>query len=93
MSLRSRIALVAAILVLAAVAVSTVLQTYAARRAILDQARAGGDGIATMLARVAAFAEDVPPAVEEEIGRHMLAEARLLAAYVAAAEERAHDLR
>jgi hypothetical protein len=28
---------------------------HAARRAILDQARAGGDGIATMLARVAAF--------------------------------------
>jgi methyl-accepting chemotaxis protein len=87
MSLRSRIALVAAALVLAAVAVSTVLQTLAARRAILEQARAGGDGIAGMLARVAAFAEDVPPAIEEEIGRHMLAEARLLAAYVAAAEE------
>ena len=62
MSLRSRIALVAALLVLAAVAVSTVVQTLAARRAILEQARAGGDGIATMLARVAAFAEDVPPA-------------------------------
>ena len=87
MSLRSRIALVAAALVLAAVAVSTVLQTLAARRAILEQARAGGDGIAAMLARVAAFAEDVPPAVEEEIGRHMLAEARLLAAYVASAEK------
>ena len=87
MSLRSRIALVAALLVLAAVTVSTVLQTLAARRAILEQARAGGDGIATMLARVAAFAEDVPPAVEEEIGRHMLAEARLLAAYVASAEQ------
>lgn len=86
MSFRSRIALVAGLLVLAAVAVSTLLQTLAARRAILDQARAGGDGIARMLARVAAFAEDVPPAVEDEIGRHMLAEARLLAAYVAAAE-------
>jgi methyl-accepting chemotaxis protein len=86
MSLRSRIALVAALLVLAAVAVNTVLQTLAARRAILEQARSGGDGIAGLLARAVAFAEDVPMAVEDEIGRHMLAEARLLAAYAAAAE-------
>jgi hypothetical protein len=86
MSLRSRIAVVAALLVLAAVAVNTVLQTLAARRAILDQARSGGDGIAGLLARAVAFAEDVPTAVEDEIGRHMLAEARLLAAYAAAAE-------
>lgn len=86
MSLRSRIALVAALLVLAAVAVNTVLQTLAARRAILEQARSGGDGIAGLLARAVAFAEDVPTAMEDEIGRHMLAEARLLAAYAAAAE-------
>jgi methyl-accepting chemotaxis protein len=86
MSLRSRIALVAALLVLAAVAVNTALQTYAARRAILEQARSGGDGIAGLLARAIAFAEDVPAAVEDEIGRHMLAEARLLAAYAAAAD-------
>jgi methyl-accepting chemotaxis protein len=86
MSLRSRIALVAALLVLAAVAVNTALQTFAARRAILEQARSGGDGIAGLLARAVAFAEDVPAAVEDEIGRHMLAEARLLAAYAAAAE-------
>lgn len=87
MSLRSRVALVAALMVLAAVAVSTLLQTLAARRAILAQTRSGGDGIAVMLARAVAFAEDVPLAVEEEIGQHMLAEARLLAAYVAAAEK------
>lgn len=86
MSLRSRIALVAALLVLAAVAVNTALQTFAARRAILEQARSGGDGIAGLLARAIAFAEDVPAAVEDEIGRHMLAEARLLAAYAAAAD-------
>jgi len=85
MSLRSRIALVATALVLAAVAVNTGLQTLAARRAILEQTRAGGDGIAGMLARVAAFAEDVPGYVEDEIGRHMIAEARLLAAYAAVA--------
>ena len=87
MSFRSRIALVAAALVLAAVAVSTLLQTLVARSAILEQTRTGGDRIAGMLARVAAFAEDVPGHVEDEIGRHMIAEARLLAAYVAAAEK------
>ncbi|MFM7207433.1 MAG: methyl-accepting chemotaxis protein [Planctomycetaceae bacterium] len=86
MSLRSRIAAVAGLLVLAAIAVSTLVQTLAARRALIEQARAGADGIARMLARAAAFAEDVPALVEDEIGRHMLAEARLLAAYVAAAE-------
>lgn len=86
MSLRSRVALAAALLVLAVVAVGTLLQTLAARRAVLAQTRSGGDGIAVMLARAVAFAEDVPLAVEEEIGQHMLAEARLLAAYVAAAE-------
>ena len=86
MSLRSRIALVAALLVLAAVAVTTLLQTLAARQSMLEQIRAGGDGVAGMLARVAAFAEDMPGHVEDEIGRHMVAEARLLAAYVAAAE-------
>jgi len=87
MSLRSRIAIVAALLVLAAVVVNTILQTLAARQAILEQTRAGGDGIAGMLARVAGFAEDVPLNVEDEIGRHMIAEARLLADYVAAAEQ------
>ena len=86
MSLRSRIAFVAALLVLAAIAVNTLIQTYSARRAIVEQARAGGAAIAGLLARVAAFAEDVPQHVEDEIGRHMIAEARLLAAYVAAAE-------
>ena len=87
MSLRSRIATVAALLVLAAVVVTSIVQTLAARRAILEQTRAGGDGIANLLARVAAFVEDVPAAVEDEIGRHMIAEARLLAAYVAVAEK------
>lgn len=57
MSLRSRIALVAAVLVLAAVFVTSLLQTVAARQAVLEQARVGGDGIAEVLARVAAFAE------------------------------------
>ena len=61
MSFRSRIALVAAALVLAAVAVSTLLQTLVARSAILEQTRTGGDRIAGMLARVAAFAEDLTP--------------------------------
>jgi len=86
MSLRARIATMAAVLVLAAVGVNTLLQTLAARRAILEQARVAGDGIANLLARAVAFAEDLPNAVEEEVGRHMLAEARLLAAYAAAAE-------
>ena len=42
MSLRSRIALIATLLVLAAIVVNTLLQTYAARNAVLQQARDGG---------------------------------------------------
>ena len=51
MSLRTRISLVAAALVLAAIAVSTLLQTLAARAAVIQQARTGGHTIAEALAR------------------------------------------
>ena len=78
MPLRSRVALIATLLVVAAIAVNTVLQTFAARRAVLDQARAGGDSIAEVLARAVAFAEEVPKSVEEEIGHQMRSMSRLL---------------
>ena len=87
MPLRSRVALIATLLVVAAIAVNTVLQTFAARRAVLDQARAGGDSIAEVLARAVAFAEEVPKSVEEEIGHQMKTEAQLVAQYVAIAEK------
>jgi methyl-accepting chemotaxis protein len=87
MSLRSRIALIATLLVLAAIAVNTLLQTFAARRAVLHQAQDGGDSIAEAVARVAAFAEEVPRQVEEEIGQQMETQARLLAHLVAVAEK------
>ena len=60
MSLRSRIALIAAALVLAAVLVSTLLQTLAARWAVLEQARESGNTVAEMLARAVSFAEAAP---------------------------------
>lgn len=60
MPLRSRIAFIATLLVLAAIAVTTLLQTYAARQAVLQQARAGGDSVAAALARAVAFAAEVP---------------------------------
>lgn len=58
MSLRSRIGLTATLLVLAAILVNTVLQTLAARQAVLRQARAGGDAVAGLLARAVAVAEE-----------------------------------
>ncbi|MFN5755954.1 MAG: hypothetical protein ACK48M_04050, partial [Planctomycetia bacterium] len=87
MSLRSRIALIATLLVLAAIAVNTLLQTFAARRAVLQQAQAGGDSVAESLARAVAFAQEVPLQVEEEIGRQMQAQAALVAQLVAVAEK------
>ena len=58
MSLRSRIGLTATLLVLAAILVNTVLQTLAARQAVLRQARAGGDAVAGLLARAVAVTEE-----------------------------------
>jgi hypothetical protein len=82
MSLRSRIALVATALVLAAVLVNTLLQGLAARWAVLEEARESGDGIAETLARTVSFAENVPRQVEAEVGRQMLTQARLVAEFV-----------
>jgi methyl-accepting chemotaxis protein len=86
MSLRTRITLVAAALVLAAIAVSTLLQTLAAREAVIQQARAGGHGIAEALARSVAFAAEVPRQVEDEIGQQMQAQAALVAELVAVSD-------
>ena len=86
MPLWSRIALSALLLVLAAVGMTSTLQAFAARRAILEQARAGAHGVAEVLAKATAFAEAVPPTVEAEIGEQMLTQARLLAQLVAVAE-------
>ncbi len=87
MSLRSKIALTTTLLVLAAVVVTTLLQTIAGSRAVLEQARVGGDEIADLLARATAFAEDVPSLVEEEIAEQMKVEATLAAHLVALGEE------
>jgi len=57
MSLRSRIATVAALLVLAAILVTTALQTFAARRSVLEQVRVGGESIAEVLARAVTSVE------------------------------------
>ena len=66
MSLRSRIGLTATLLVLAAILVNTVLQTLAARQAVLRQVRAGGDAVAGLLARAVAVAEETRAADEPE---------------------------
>jgi methyl-accepting chemotaxis protein len=60
MSLRSRIASVAALLVLAAILVNSLLQTLAARRAVLEQVRVGGESIAEVLARAVTSVELAP---------------------------------
>jgi methyl-accepting chemotaxis protein len=87
MSLRSRIALIAGLLVLASIAVTSLLQTWAARRAVLEEVRSSGNGVAEVLARSAALAAEVPRAVETEIGEQMLTQARLLAEVVALADQ------
>ena len=51
MPLWSRIAISSFLLVVAAAGVTSTLQAIAARRAILEQARAGAHGVAEVLAR------------------------------------------
>ena len=67
MSLRSRIAFVIGLLVLAAIAVNTLLQTVATRRVVLAQVSVSGDSIAEAIARAAGFIEEVPHRLEAEL--------------------------
>jgi len=87
MSLRSRIATVAALLVLAAIAVNTLLQTLAAVQAVRGQARDDAKAIAELLARSVAFAVEIPREVEAEIGEQMKTQANLVAQLVALSEK------
>jgi len=87
MPLWSRIALIAALLMASAVGIASALQAFVAHKAMLAQARAGAERVAEVLARAAAFAEEVPNAFEAEIGEQMLTQARLVAHLVAMAEE------
>ena len=86
MSLRSRIALIAALLITLVAAVTTVVETLASRQAVLEQVRVGGNSIATSLASAAAFAAEVPRQVEDEMGKQMRTQASLLASLVAIGE-------
>ena len=86
MSLRLRIIVLAVLLLMAAVLVTTVLQTLAVVRGIATKTRADGDAMALMLARAAAYAFELPDRVEGEIGGQMLVEARIIAHLVAIAE-------
>ncbi|NBV46757.1 MAG: hypothetical protein EBR86_14245, partial [Planctomycetia bacterium] len=64
---------------------TSLLQTWAARRAVLEEVRSSANGLAEVLARSVALAAEVPRAVEGEIGEQMLTQARLLAEVVALA--------
>lgn len=86
MSLRLRIAIVAALLLMAAVLVTTTLQTVAVVRGIATKTRADGDAMARLLARAAAYAAELPARVEGEIGEQMVVEARIVSHLVAIAE-------
>jgi methyl-accepting chemotaxis protein len=81
-----RIALVAAVLLLGAVLVTTLLQTAAVVRGIAVKTRADGDSMALVLARAIAYAVELPARVEGEIGEQMAIEARIVAHLVAIAE-------
>jgi methyl-accepting chemotaxis protein len=65
MSLRSRIASVAAALVLAAILVTSLLQTLVARRTVLEQVSVGGESIAEVLARAVTSVELAPGATDD----------------------------
>jgi len=68
MPLWSRIAISSFLLVVAAAGLTSTLQAIAARRAILEQVRAGAHSVAEVLARATTFAEEGPLPVEAEAG-------------------------
>ena len=60
MSLRSRIALIAALLITLVAAVTTVVETLASRQAVLEQVRVGGNSIATSLGQCSGLCRRSP---------------------------------
>jgi hypothetical protein len=74
-------------LLASAVVIISALLAWNTRNALLTSAEASGQMVANLLARSAGLANEIPNEVEEMLGAQMVAEARITAHFVDAAEK------
>lgn len=87
MTLRDRILMMVSVLVILLVIAMTLTMNWTARQSLLRQAEADVKVIASLLARSATFAEQLPRDVDAAIGDQMVVEATIAAHLVAIAEQ------
>ncbi len=87
MRYRTRLVLLVTLLLASAVAVISALLAWNTRNALLASAEESGEMVANLLARSAGLANEIPGEVEAMLSDQMVAEARILAQFVAAAEK------
>lgn len=87
MSLQTRILLLVTSLLMTAVIGTTAILTWTTQQAMHEQTDMDGQALASLLARSAGFASEVPEDVEHVIGDQMVVSARLTAYLLAVAEE------
>ena len=87
MRYRTRLVLLVTGLLASAVIVISALLAWNTRNALLDSAEDSGEMVANLLARSAGLANEIPREVEAMLSDQMVAEARILAHFAAAAEQ------
>jgi adenylate cyclase len=87
MRYRTRLVLLVTGLLATAVIVISALLAWNTRNAVLASAEESGRMVANLLARSAGLASEIPNEVEEMLGGQMVAEARIVAHFVDAAEK------
>lgn len=87
MRYRTRLVLLVTGLLASAVIIISALLAWNTRNALLASAEDSGKLVANLLARSAGLANEIPGEVEEMLGAQMVAEARILAHFVDAAEK------
>jgi adenylate cyclase len=87
MRYRTRLVLLVTVLLATAVIVISALLAWNTRNALLASAEESGQMVANLLARSAALANEIPNEVEDMLGAQMVAEARIVAHFVDAAEK------
>lgn len=87
MRYRTRLVLLVTGLLASAVIIISALLAWNTRTALLTSAEDSGKMVANLLARSAGLANEIPNEVEEMLGAQMVAEARILAHFVDAAEK------
>jgi adenylate cyclase len=87
MRYRTRLVLLVTGLLASAVLVISGVLAWNTREALLASAEGSGQMVANLLARSAGLANEIPGEVEDMLGAQMVAEARIVAHFVDAAEK------